>query len=137
MSGTVVTHDPIDVGSLLAELRDAGRGATTVFLGSVRSGPDDGPVEAIDYSAYEAMVVEETARIVAETAARWPGATCRIQHRVGRVPTGDPSIAVAASAPHRAEAFEACRYAIEEAKRRLPVWKRESLADGTHRWREG
>ena len=51
--------------------------------------------------------------------------------------TGDPSIAVAASAPHRAEAFEACRYAIEEAKRRLPVWKRESLADGTHRWREG
>jgi molybdopterin synthase catalytic subunit len=137
MSGDVVTRDPIDVGALLAELRDDGRGATAVFLGSVRSGPDDGPVTAIEYSAYEAMVGEEFGRIVAEAAGRWPGTAYRVRHRVGRVSAGDPSIAVAASAPHRAEAFEACRYVIEEAKQRLPVWKREILADGTTRWREG
>jgi molybdopterin synthase catalytic subunit len=137
MNGAVVTRDPIDVPALLAEVQDDGHGATTVFLGSVRSGPDDGPVEAIEYSAYEAMVVEEVARIVAEAAAHWPGTAYRVQHRVGRVPTGEPSIAVAASAAHRAEAFEACRYVIDQAKRRLPVWKREVMADGTTRWREG
>ncbi len=60
----------------------------------------------------------------------------RLQHRLGTVALGEASIAVAAAAPHRAEAFDACRFVIEEAKRRLPVWKKERMADGTDRWRE-
>lgn len=131
-----VTHAPVDVAPLIEALRDARRGATSVFLGSVRRTPDDGPVAAIEYSAYEAMVTEEFARIIAEAEARWPGTACRAQHRVGRIPAGEPSIAVVVSAPHRADAFEACRHVMEEAKRRLPIWKREVLDDGSSRWRE-
>lgn len=133
---TYLTREPIDVAALVASLADPGLGGTVVFLGSVRRGPDDGPVEGIEYSAYEAMAGAEFDRIVAEAATRWPAARFAARHRVGWVPTGEPSIAVAAAAPHRAEAFAACRFVIEEAKRRVPVWKKERLDDGSARWRE-
>jgi molybdopterin synthase catalytic subunit len=131
-----LTHEPIDVGGLLAQVADPGRGGTVLFLGSVRCGEEDGPVESIEYTAYEEMVAAEFGRVLAEARVHWPDVLCRVVHRIGDVPVGEPSIAVAASAPHRGEAFEACRFAIEEAKRRLPVWKRERFADGTKRWRE-
>jgi molybdopterin synthase catalytic subunit len=131
------TREPIDVSRLLAEVRDSGRGGTALFVGSVRTGRDDGAVEAIEYSAYEAMLEAEFARIVAEAETRWAGSRVRAVHRLGLVPLGDASIAVAAAAPHRAAAFDACRHVIEEAKRRLPVWKKERLTDGVGRWREG
>jgi molybdopterin synthase catalytic subunit len=131
-----VTRDPIDIGALIANVSDAGRGATVAFLGSVRRSSDDGPVVAIEYSAYEEMVEAEFGGIVTEAQARWPGADVAARHRVGDVPLGAASIAVVAAAPHRGEAFEAARYVIEEAKRRLPVWKRERFAGGTARWRE-
>ena len=124
------------MSALVAAVSDPSLGATTVFLGSVRRGPEDGAVEEIDYSAYEEMLELEFGRITEETTARWPGARLAVVHRLGRVPAGEPSIAVAAGAPHRAEAFAACRHAIEEAKARLPVWKKEILAGGATRWRE-
>jgi len=132
-----LTHDPIDVGNLVAQVSDPGRGGTVLFLGSVRRSEEDGAVASIEYSAYEEMVVAEFERIVAEAKARWPDAVCRVAHRLGDVPVGEPSIAVVAAAPHRREAFEACRFLIEEAKRRLPVWKHERFEDGTKRWRGG
>ncbi len=131
-----VTRESIDVSALLARVADPGRGGTVLFLGSVRRGPDDGPVEAIEYSAYEEMVRAEFDRILAEARERWPEARLAARHRVGVVPAGEPSIAVVAAAPHRGEAFEACRFAIEEAKRRVPVWKKERFDDGGTRWRE-
>ncbi len=131
-----VTHEPIDLTRLVAEVSGPGRGGTVLFVGSVRRGPDDGPVRAIEYSAYEEMVAPEVERILGEAAARWPDARFAAQHRVGRVPLGEPSIAVAAGAPHRAEAFAACRFVIEEAKKRLPVWKKEQFDDGSTRWRD-
>lgn len=131
-----LTRDPIDVPGLLAQVADPGRGGSVLFLGSVRRSAEDGPVVGIDYSAYEEMVRAEFDRILEEAAARWPVACCAARHRVGHVPTGEPSIAVAAAAPHRSDAFAACRYVIEEAKRRVPVWKKEQLADGSERWRE-
>lgn len=131
-----VTHAPIDVTGLLAAVADPGRGGTAVFVGSVRRGPDDGPVVRIDYSAYEDMLETEFARILEEARSRWPGTALAAQHRLGTVPTGDASIAVVAAAPHRTAAIEACRYVIEEAKQRLPVWKREILDDGTAHWRD-
>lgn len=106
-----------------------------LFLGSVRRGAEDGPVGTIEYTAYEEMVRAEAERILGETRAKWPAGRVALIHRVGRVPAGESSIAIAAAMPHRAEAFAACRYLIEEAKRRLPVWKREWLDDGTSRWR--
>ncbi len=130
------THEPIDVGRLMAAVADGERGGTVAFVGSVRGGPEDGPVTAIDYSGYEEMLAEELGRIIEEARQRWPEARVAAQHRLGRVPRGEPSIAVVVAAPHRDEAFAACRQVIEEAKRRLPVWKKELFEDGAARWRE-
>jgi molybdopterin synthase catalytic subunit len=133
---THLTRDPIDVARLLEEVADLGRGGTVLFLGSVRRGGDDGPVSTIEYSAYEEMAEAESERIVAEAEGRWPDVACRLVHRVGAVPVGEPSIAALAAAPHRGPAFDACRFLLEEAKARLPVWKQERYDDGTTRWRE-
>ncbi len=132
----VVTRDPLSPDALLEAVGDVGRGGAVLFLGSVRRSADDGDVAAIEYSAYEAMVEDEWVRLQGEVRARWPDVVCALRHRVGTVAAGEPSIAVAAAAPHRAEAFEACRYVIDEAKRRLPVWKKEQFGDGAEHWRE-
>ncbi len=131
-----VTKARIDVNALLADVADSSLGGTVVFLGSVRQGGEDGPVAQIEYTAYEDMVEAEFGRIVSEATLRWSGSRVTAIHRLGSVPAGEPSIAVVASAPHRAEAFEACRHVIEEAKKRLPVWKKEIFEDGAQAWRE-
>lgn len=130
------THDPIDLSALLAAVAAPERGGTAVFVGTVRRGDDDGPVERIEYAAYEEMLDAEFSRILREAHARWPEAALAAQHRLGPVPAGEASIAIAAAAPHRAEAFAACRYVIEAVKERLPVWKREILDDGAAHWRD-
>jgi molybdopterin synthase catalytic subunit len=132
----LVTRDPIDVARLTMEISDAGRGGTVVFLGSVRRSAEDGPVTEIEYAGYEEMLSRELAQILDEAHARWPNAACAAQHRLGVVPVGEPSIAILAAAPHRAAAFDACRFIIEAAKRRLPVWKHEHFENGTSQWRE-
>ena len=80
------------------------------------------------------MAVAEFDRLLAEVRRRWPDARLAVRHRLGLVPTEEASIAIAAAAPHRAAAFEACRYVIEEVKKRLPIWKKELRADGTALW---
>jgi len=105
-----------------------------VFLGTVRNGPDEQGVTAIEYSAYEEMVEAEFVRLLTDARARWPEARIAVRHRLGTIPVGEASIAIAAAAPHRARAFEACRYVIEEVKRRVPVWKKELRVDGSEVW---
>ncbi|HVH09888.1 MAG TPA: molybdenum cofactor biosynthesis protein MoaE [Gemmatimonadales bacterium] len=131
---TYLTRDVLSVDRLLGQVAAPGCGGTCVFLGTVRSGPAEGGVTAIEYSAYEEMVEAEFGRLVAEARARWPDARLAVAHRLGIIPTGEASIAIAAAAPHRAEAFEACRFVIEEVKRRIPVWKKELRMDGTELW---
>jgi molybdopterin synthase catalytic subunit len=80
------------------------------------------------------MVDAEFERILAETRRQWPEARVAVRHRLGLVPTEEASIGVAAAAPHRAEAFDACRYVIEAVKQRIPVWKKELRADGSTLW---
>ena len=128
-----LTRDPLDVGDLLAEVQSPERGGTCVFLGTVRN---DAGVTSIDYSAYESMAVEEIERILSEARERWPRSRVMLQHRLGVIPVGEASIAIAAAAPHRDEAFAACRYVIEEVKKRLPVWKKELRGDGSEQWVE-
>lgn len=130
-----LTTHPIDVAVLQAAVARPDCGAVVLFLGTVRASAEDGAVVGIEYSAYDAMAEAEFGRIVAETAAHWPAARVALQHRVGYVPTGEASVAIAAAAPHRAEAYEASRYVIEETKKRVPVWKKEHLAAGS-RWVE-
>lgn len=127
-----LTRAPLDAQALLAEVAAPGRGGTALFLGTVRD--DGGDVTGIVYSAYDAMADGELDRIVTEAARQWPDARVAVRHRLGLVATGQASIAIAAAAPHRADAFAACRYVIEEVKRRLPVWKRELHRDGTAVW---
>lgn len=129
-----LTREPISPAALLAEVASPGCGGTCLFLGTVRDAPEDGGVTAIEYTAYDAMATAELDRIRAEAAKRWPTARLAIRHRLGLVATGEASIGIATSAPHRDEAFAACRYVIEEVKRRLPVWKKELRADGTTLW---
>lgn len=131
---TYLTRTPISLDTLLAEVASPTRGGTCVFLGTVRNGPEEAGVIAIEYSAYEEMVEGEFARLVADAVGRWPDARIAVRHRLGRIPVGEASIAIAVAAPHRAQAFEACRFVIEEVKRRVPIWKKEVRLDGTEIW---
>jgi molybdopterin synthase catalytic subunit len=131
---TCLTRTPISVDALLADVQGPERGGTCVFLGTVRNGPDESGVTAIEYSAYDAMAEEEIARMLAEAREQWPEARVALHHRLGMIPLGEASIGIAAAAPHRDEAFAACRYVIEEVKKRLPVWKKELRVDGTTIW---
>ena len=126
----------LELAPLLAAVQSDGNGGTAVFLGTVRRSAEDGEVAGIEYSAYEAMAEEELGRIVGEAREHWPNARVEVRHRLGYVPTGEASVAVAVSAPHRGDAFAACRWVIDEVKRRAPIWKKEHLAGGAARWVE-
>jgi len=130
-----LVHGRIDSDALLKAVSHPERGGTVLFHGTVRAGPDDGPVAAIEYSAYDEMAESEFAAIVGEVCDRWPDVSVALRHRLGTVPTGEASIVIAVGAPHRVEAFEACRRLIDEVKLRVPIWKKEMLGDGESRWR--
>lgn len=128
-----VTSEPIDQTALLASVQAPERGGVASFLGLVRNHHEGRPVLRLEYSAYGEMAEAECGRIVAEAEARWRVAVA-LRHRVGSLAIGDTAVAVVAASAHREEAFAACRYVIEEVKRRVPVWKREFHADGTVAW---
>lgn len=128
-----LTADPIDLLPLLSSVQSPARGGIASFVGVVRDHHAGHGVRRLEYSAYAPMVEAECARIVSEAGSRWPVAIA-LRHRVGTLEVGDVAIAVVAGAGHRAAAFDACRYVVEEVKRRLPIWKQEFYADGTHEW---
>lgn len=129
----VLTRLPISIAGLLAEVAATARGGTVVFVGTVRDHHGGRPVQGLEYSAYEPMAEAEARAIVAESEARWPVAV-RLRHRLGSLAVGEVAVAAVAAGGHRAEAFDACRFVIEEVKRRVPIWKRERYTDGTEAW---
>ncbi|OYV63986.1 MAG: hypothetical protein B7Z72_13920 [Gemmatimonadetes bacterium 21-71-4] len=132
-----IVDRPLDPSALLAEVSDPAHGAAVLFVGAVRDTNGGRGVRGIEYTAYREMAEAELDRIVAEAAAQWPRARVVLRHRLGDVPAGEASVAVVAAAPHRAEAFAAARFVIDETKHRVPIWKRERLAGGETRWVEG
>jgi molybdopterin synthase catalytic subunit len=126
-----VTRTPLDPAPLLAEARRDGDGGISLFVGVVRDNADGRSVTAMEYEAYEPMAEKEMARIEADLAVRFPGVRLVMRHRIGRLLVGEVAVVVAAAAPHREEAFAACRAGIEEIKARVPVWKREWGTDGS------
>lgn len=128
-----LTSEPIQIESLLQQVSALERGAITTFIGTVRNHHAGREVLELEYEAFAAMAEAECGTIVAEAEDRW---SCRIalQHRVGRLALGDAAVAIAAASAHRDGSFQACRYVIEELKRRVPIWKRERYADGTEAW---
>jgi molybdopterin synthase catalytic subunit len=128
-----LTADPIDLAALLAAARP-GDGAVCLFVGVVRNESEGRETVAIDYEAYGPMAESEMARIAKDVSDEWPGTRLRVVHRVGRLGVGEASVAVVATAPHRAEAFAACRAAIDRIKKSVPIWKKEIRPDGTSEW---
>jgi molybdopterin synthase catalytic subunit len=128
--------DPLDLTALSAAVAESEHGGIAVFLGTTRREAHLHEVEALDYEAYEELALSEMTAVAREAEARY-GARVALAHRVGRVVVGEASVAVAASAAHRDAAFAACRYAIDELKARVPIWKREVHVDGAARWLDG
>ncbi len=105
-------------------------GAVCVFVGTVRNANEGKSVTSIDYSAFAEMAEKEFAKVATEASARWSLGAWYIAHRVGRLAPGEASVIIAVSSPHRAEAFEACRFAIERLKEIAPIWKEEFYDSG-------
>jgi molybdopterin synthase catalytic subunit len=133
----VVQADPIHPEAVLAEVGCEEDGAVLLFVGVVRNHADGRRVRGMRYDAYEAMASTVLGEIAAEAAGRLGTDRLSVVHRIGDLGIGEVSVAIAVSSPHRAEAFDASRYVIEEIKKRLPVWKRERYTDGDEAWVEG
>ena len=133
MRASIVTH-ALDTDALLREVADARRGATALFVGTVRSVNEGREVVGIEYSAYESMAEREMSVVLDEAEAMNEGVVLVAEHRIGRLEVGEASIAIAAAHAHRARALDALRYAIDEIKKRAPIWKRELYADGSESW---
>jgi molybdopterin synthase catalytic subunit len=128
-----ITFSPIDVAALLSDVRPT-EGGVCVFLGVVRNENEGKETVSIQYEVYGAMAEAEMARIARRIETEWPDARVGIQHRAGRLEVGEVSVAVVATAPHRAEAFAACRAAIDRIKTSVPIWKKEFHSDGSSAW---
>jgi|FaiFalDrversion3_1042247.scaffolds.fasta_scaffold00133_4 molybdopterin synthase catalytic subunit len=128
-----LTEMPIPVEDLLRHVQHPNAGAVVLFLGTVRQNARGQQVLHLDYEAYAALARKEMLRIAEEIMDRWPVLRLALVHRLGRLEVGEISVAVAVSAPHRGEAFEAGRYAIDTLKVRVPIWKKEVWTTGA-RW---
>src|SRR5215218_5731302 len=132
-----ITHEPIDAARLLGSSLSDDDGAALLFWGVVRNHNDGRAVSPAEYTAYAEMAERTMRRIAEEAIARFGVGDVRVVHRVGKLAVGEASVAIAVASPHRAEAYEASRYVIEELKRRVPVWKREGYVDGESEWVPG
>jgi molybdopterin synthase catalytic subunit len=129
-----LTPEPIDHAVLTEAVRRPDCGAVVTFLGTVRDLTDGKVTVALDYEAYPGMADKKMAEIEADTRRRWPVGELLMVHRTGHLKVGEVSVAVAVSCPHRAQAFEACRFAIDRLKELVPIWKKENWADGSTEW---
>lgn len=129
-----LTEQPIDVPKLLAPMRQADSGAVVLFLGVTRQFTGDRQTVRLSYEAYREMAMKELAQLETAARRRWTLCQCAIVHRLGEVPPGEDSIAIAVSAPHRAAAFEAGQWLIDSLKTSVPIWKQEHWADGGSEW---
>jgi molybdopterin synthase catalytic subunit/molybdopterin converting factor small subunit len=122
----------LDEAEVAARVAGDDTGGVVSFVGTVRDHSRGHEIEFLEYEAYPAMAEREMEKIADEAAQRWPGTRVAIAHRVGHLAIGDAAVVVVAAAPHRGEAFEACRYAIDTLKVTVPIWKKEKATDGAY-----
>jgi molybdopterin synthase catalytic subunit len=134
---THVGPESIDPAAVLARVGTEADGAVVLFVGIVRDHAEGRPVSGMTYEAYTSMASSELAALAGEAAERWRTDRVAVVHRTGALTLGEPSVAIAVSTPHRAEAYEASRWIIEAIKVRLPIWKHEHFTDGESRWVPG
>ena len=125
-----VIREPIDLKELVTYVTDPSAGAIATFIGTTRNNNEGRRVIALDYEAYPEMAEKELARLGAEAKQRWNIQRMAIVHRIGPVQITEPSVIIAVSAAHRDDAFQACRFAIEEIKKSVPIWKTEVFEGG-------
>jgi molybdopterin synthase catalytic subunit len=127
---------PLDVAQATEFVSSPHAGGIDVFLGTTRSEISSAGHEliALDYQAYESMARKQLQDLADECRKKWPVIRLVILHRLGRVPVGEASVLIAVSTPHRAEAFEACRWMIDQLKKEVTIWKQEIWAGGEATW---
>jgi molybdopterin synthase catalytic subunit len=134
MGSFTISSTPIDAAALQRTLADARAGACVTFEGWVRNRNEGQPVRSLEYEAYQLLAETEGAKILAEARAKFALLDAVGVHRVGHLHLGEMAVWVGVTAEHRGAAFEACRYLIDEAKARLPIWKKEHYASGATAW---
>ncbi len=129
-----ISPEPLDPAALQRRLLDPRAGACATFEGWVRNRNDGQAVRALDYEAHATLAEKEGLRILAEAQAKFSILNAVCAHRVGSLVLGDMAVWVGVTAEHRGDAFDACRYIIDEAKARVPIWKKEHYASGATAW---
>lgn len=129
-----LTHDEIDHAQLTELVRRPGCGAVVTFLGTVRDITGDEVTESLDYEAFVPMAEAKMRELESDARARWPVGEVALVHRLGLMKVGEISVAIAVSCPHRAQAFDACRYLIDRLKETVPIWKRDITPEGASQW---
>lgn len=129
-----ITPHPIDLNQTLNSTQDPRCGASVLFVGTTRAETGERQTETLEYECYEAMARQVLAELETEARRRWPIEHCCIVHRIGLVPVGEASIAIAVSSPHRTDAFAAGQWLIDTIKLRAPIWKKEISPDGHAQW---
>jgi len=127
-----LTDQPLDVEDAVKRVSGPGMGGIVTFVGAVRDHARGRQIHHLEYEAYPEMAEREMQKIVDAAAERWPGTAVSIGHRAGHLEIGEVAVVVAAAAPHRGEAFEACRFAIDTLKQTVPIWKKEVASDGEY-----
>ncbi|MDH4112967.1 MAG: molybdenum cofactor biosynthesis protein MoaE [Actinomycetota bacterium] len=131
---TRVQDAPLSVDEAARAVADGAAGAMCIFTGTVRDHSDAGDVTGLTYEAWHELADARLRELADDILDRWPARRVAIMHRVGDLGIGEISVIVAVSAPHRAEAFEACRHGIERLKHDVPIWKKEGLVSGESHW---
>ena len=131
-----LTADPLPAADAVAFVADPSAGGVAVFLGTTRAdaNPAGRPLAALDYEAYPEMAGKQLHDLARRARGRWPVVKLAVLHRTGRVGLGEPSVLIAVSTPHRAAAFDACRWLIDTLKAEATIWKKEVWEDGTGTW---
>ncbi len=132
----LLTRDPLDRDALVAATTHASVGGIVVFEGVVRNHARGKQIRYLEYEAYEEMAREQILAIVDEARQHWGVERIAVAHRFGRLEIGEASVIIVVASPHRAEAFDACRYIIDTLKAKVPIWKKEVATDGEE-WVEG
>ena len=127
-----ISERPLCEADVVARVAGSDAGGVVTFVGRVRDNARGHAIEYLEYEAYPEMAEREMQKIADVASERWPGTRVAIAHRTGHLEIGDAAVVIAASSPHRAEAFEACRFAIDTLKRTVPIWKKEVAADGEY-----
>ena len=129
-----ITGEPLRMEEAADFVADPAAGATCVFAGTVRNRSEAGDVSGLVYEAWDELAERRLREVAGEMHSTWPVRRVALLHRIGALDVGETSVVVACSAPHRAEAFEACRHGIERLKQDVPIWKKEALETGDAHW---